>query len=360
MCIFPAALLNAQVKNIVAKDSTAAMQKIADDVYVIIHENASDEWPHGNTGVIVGEDGILVVDACYLPSRAKADIALIRSISSKPVKYLVYTHWHMDHNNGGIEYKNAFPSIQIISERQTAEFIEINSTWWDKYSTVPGSKRIASDKELEDELAIGKDTVTGKPFSPEETARRKKVIAQRQNEKKELADLTVVKPNRVFDGKLILALGKKQIVLRDNGRANSLHDVTIYIPGEKILFTGDLVVQDPLPYVGASYPAYWLPVLDTLIKMNAGIIVPGHGPVMYNYDYINKIKNFFQEVSRRAGVALSEGQDRDAFIASLNLDEYRTGVWQKSAAAPDDDWNYTISTLAFRMWNTIRGQEPGK
>ena len=50
---------------VVAKDSTASMQKVADGVYVIIHEHATDEWPHGNTGVVVGDNSVFVIDACY-------------------------------------------------------------------------------------------------------------------------------------------------------------------------------------------------------------------------------------------------------------------------------------------------------
>ena len=87
--VFSSAPADAQVK-----DSTARMERIAAGVYVIIHDNATDEWPHGNTGVIVGDDGVFVLDATYLPSRARADIALIKSVTPKPVRYLAYTHWH--------------------------------------------------------------------------------------------------------------------------------------------------------------------------------------------------------------------------------------------------------------------------
>src|SRR5678815_3330903 len=106
---FLAAPLQAQVR-----DDGARMERVADGVYVIIHDNATDEWPHGNTGVIVGQDAVAVIDATYLPSRARADIALIRRVTPKPVRYLIYTHWHFDHNNGGIAYREAFPAVVVI------------------------------------------------------------------------------------------------------------------------------------------------------------------------------------------------------------------------------------------------------
>src|SRR5688500_1303955 len=82
------------------RDAGARIERVADGVYAIIHENATEEWPHGNTGVVIGDGGVLVIDAAYLPSRAKADIALIRSVTKLPVRWLVMSHWHFDHNNG--------------------------------------------------------------------------------------------------------------------------------------------------------------------------------------------------------------------------------------------------------------------
>src|SRR5262245_3767601 len=73
------------------RDAGARMERIGERVYAIIHDDATEEWPHGNTGVIVGDTGVLVIDATYLPSRARADIALIRSVTDQPVRYLAYT-----------------------------------------------------------------------------------------------------------------------------------------------------------------------------------------------------------------------------------------------------------------------------
>jgi glyoxylase-like metal-dependent hydrolase (beta-lactamase superfamily II) len=100
------------------RDESARLEQVGDGVYAIIHDDATDEWPHGNTGVVVGEHSVLVVDATYLPSRARSDIALIRAITDKPIRYLAYTHWHFDHNNGAIAYREAYPGLAIVSERE--------------------------------------------------------------------------------------------------------------------------------------------------------------------------------------------------------------------------------------------------
>lgn len=63
------------------KANGARMQRIGNNVYAIIHDNATNQWPHGNTGVIIGNDAVMVVEACYLPSMAREDIRLVRSVT---------------------------------------------------------------------------------------------------------------------------------------------------------------------------------------------------------------------------------------------------------------------------------------
>ena len=137
-------------------DAGAHMEAVAPGVYAIIHRDATDEWPHGNTGVVVGENGLLVIDSTYLPSRARADIALIRKLTEQPVRYLVNTHWHFDHNNGAIAYREAYPGLQVISESETRNFIELNAQWWARMSTAPNSARRKALSELEAQLSAGK------------------------------------------------------------------------------------------------------------------------------------------------------------------------------------------------------------
>jgi glyoxylase-like metal-dependent hydrolase (beta-lactamase superfamily II) len=341
---------------VVAKDSTALMQKLATGVYVIIHENATDEWPHGNTGVIVGDDAVFVVDACYLPSRARADIKMIRSVTKKPVNYLGITHWHFDHNNGLIAYLDSFPSIQIISERRSANYIEINSTWWARSSARANSTKKNILAASEKELAAGKDTGTGIPFSNEEIIKKKKLIAQRKNELYELSDLKVIRPNKLFDKELKIQLGNREVIIKDWGKANSTHDVTFYLPPEKILFAGDIIVQAPIPYTFESWPISWIETLEQIEKMPLRMIVPGHGPVLNDFSYTKLLRDFFGSAIIKAKRALADGLTLNELKANANFNEFRKGVWKKSEEAPDEDWNAITNALIERAWRCVRGQ----
>jgi glyoxylase-like metal-dependent hydrolase (beta-lactamase superfamily II) len=325
-----------------ASDGGARMLRIADNVFVIEHADATDEWPHGNTGVIVGQASVFVIDSGYLPSRARADIALIRRVTGKPVRFLMTTHWHFDHNNGSIAYVEAFPGVTLLAERNTARWIELNQEYWKALSTAPASSRRESLAKLEADV----DGPAGE-----------RVIAKRRAELEELATLKVVVPTQLFDGRLSMDFEGTRIEIEDRGRANSPNDATVWLPEERILFAGDILVRSPLPYVGASWPVGWATVLRDLEALPASAIVPGHGPVLADHAYTRAMRELMEatlervEKLVRAGRSLAEVQDE------LDLDDVRKRVPEWSGpAVSDEDWTYTRRTLAERAFMGLRGQ----
>ena len=332
-CLTPA--VAAAAIEVAASDAGARMLRLADNVFVIEHDDATDEWPHGNTGVIVGQTGLFVIDSCYLPSRARADIALIRRVTDKPVRFLMTTHWHFDHNNGASAYRDAFPGVTLLAERNTARWIELNQQYWKALSTSPGSARREALATLKDEA----------------------VIAKRRAELAELETLEVVAPTQLFDGRMSLDFEGTPIEIEDRGRANSPNDATIWLPRERILFAGDILVRSPLPYVGASWPVHWVSVLRDLEAVPAAAIVPGHGPVQADHAYTRSVRELLEatlervEALVRAGRSLAEVQDM------LALDDLRQRVpdWNGPLVSADD-WTYTRRTLAERAFMGVRGQ----
>jgi cyclase len=335
-------------------DATAKMERVADGVYAILHDDATDAWPHGNTGVVIGNDAVLVIDSTYLPSRAKADIALIREVTTKPVRYLVMTHWHFDHNNGNSVYRDAFPGLAIISDTQTRDWIDINSTWWPKMSTAPDSDRRAQLTRMEKELASGVDE-KGAAKTEEEKRALAKAIPQRKAELAELAALVVAPPNTTFAKALRLDLGGRRVELRDMGRANSPHDTIIWLPEEKILFTGDIVVQSPLPYVGASWPVQWVEVLRQLESMPAAAIVPGHGPVLRDHTYVARLRRMFEDALAKVTAMIREGKTLAQIQAAIDLSAHRKAFapWESEGEAT---WKTNTDVLVERVWRGVRGQ----
>jgi len=362
---FAAVALAAAVSAIVAEpvasdhidfDDGARVTRLAENVFVIEHDDATDEWPHGNTGVIVGRSGVFVIDSCYLPSRARADIELIRRITDKPVRFLMTTHWHFDHNNGAIAYREAFPDVTLIAERNTARWIELNQHNWRRLSTAPDSARRAALATLEAELARGA-AEDGTVFSDAERARRTGVIARRHEELHELETLEVVTPTLLFDNLLSLDFEGIRIEMQNRGPANSPNDATIWLPRKRVLFAGDILVHSPLPYVGASWPVHWARVLSEIEAIPIAALVPGHGPVMKDHGYTRAVRELIEVALTRVEALVREGRSLAQVPDELDLDDVRARIpdWNGPAVS-DADWDYTRRTLAERAFVGIRGQ----
>jgi cyclase len=341
--------------NKVVRGNNCYLEQITKGVYAIIHENATDEWPHGNTGVIIGEQDVMVIDACYLPGMAREDIRLIKTVTNKPVKFLAFTHWHFDHNNGAIAYKETFPDITVISERESQKYIELNGVWWSQMCVAPNSTKRTSLADKEKALSSGVNDM-GQPYSAAELDNLRKVIAQRKNELVELNGLKIVTPDKTFSGTMTIDLGKKKVVLTDYVRANSPHDVAFYMPDDQVLFTGDMLVQSPLPYVGASWPVTWAAHLHELEKITVTALVPGHGPVQRDHAYTKLMREFLESAAQQTEKMIREGKTLEQIQKSIDLSAFKRGPWKGDTQEFKEDWTHNSNALVERLWRCIRGQ----
>lgn len=343
---------------VVAQDSTARLEVVAKDIYLIRHANATDEWPHSNTGIIIGDMGVMIIDATYLPSRAAADIALLKKITNKPVLYLAITHWHMDHTNGAGVYKNAYPDMSIVSEKENADFIELNQAYWSNFSNAPMSPRLQSLKKLEEETASKRDA-EGRTLTPQQIEENEKFIALRKSELQELKTLTPIRPDKTFEGMIKLNLGNREVILQDWGRANSPHDVSIYVPDGKVLFTGDMLVQTDdgnYPFVGASWPVQWEKVLTQIGEIPATLIVPGHGAIQHDHNYLLQMRELLHAANTETATLVRQGFSLEEIQKRVKLEKFQTGCWDTKDTAVRSEWSLIIKTLVDRCFKGVRGQ----
>lgn len=313
-----------------ARDATARMEKVGDGVYAILHDHATRDWPsgtmqwpHSNVGVIVGDDAVLVVDSDYLPSRARADIALIRTVTDKPVKYLVNTHWHGDHTHGNGVYRAMFPNLTIVGARANRAFIVVNQARYPKQLARPTSAQHKTLAVLEPILASGRDT-SGRTLTTDERKRLGAIVAQLHNELVEIARVEVAPPTLLFDDDFDLYLGTRHVVLHNWGRGNSPADVTAYVPDAKVLFTGDIMVY-PVPFTGASYPTLWIDVLKGIEQIPVSSMVPGHGAVQHDHNYTRRLRALMETATSRMDSMFQSGLPRDSAQKVLDLNDLRDG-----------------------------------
>jgi cyclase len=271
--------------------------KLADGIYAIVHKDVSDDWPQGNTVVVVGDRGVLVVDACLLPSSAREDVAEIRRLTSKPVRYLVNTHWHIDHNGGNSAYTEAFPDVEVVAHAETQRIMNavnpvVAAGWVDPNGAL--AQQIA---ELERSLASGNGE-DGKPLSVDAREALPERIAARKRQVEEYRSFVYRSPTVAFDRELTLDLGNREVQVLHLGRGNTPGDAVVYLPKERILVTGDLLVR-PVPYMRGSYPSEWRRTLRAMAALEADVIVPGHGEVLRDKRYLDDVIALLESVLRQ-------------------------------------------------------------
>jgi cyclase len=291
VAIVPASmfLLNGPARASADSVNTAqrTVTKLADGVYVIRHKDAPDTFPQGNTTVVIGESGVLVVDSCYLPSTAREDIAQIKQWTNLPVRYVFNTHWHMDHNYGNAAYAETFPGLTIVAQAQTAKMMALR----EPAELTDYQKGIAAYQRQFD---TGKDAA-GQPLSELGKADLKTAIAGSAAVWKEFQNLKPRYPDLTFEHELDLDLGGRTVELKFLGRGNTSGDSVAYLPKEKILATGDLV-DHPVPYLGGGFPAEQISTLERLKAIDADILVPGHGDVLHGKEYVQLEIDFLTAV----------------------------------------------------------------
>jgi cyclase len=130
--------------------------------------------------------------------------------------------------------------------------------------------------------------------------------------------------------------------------------VTIYLPEEKILFGGDILVQSPLPYTGSSWPVPWIRVLRDIEAIPIAALVPGHGPVMRDHAYTRQVRELMETVVARVDALVRQGKTLEQIQAGIELDDLRRPPW--NGADDDEDWKVTVNALVERAWRGVRGQ----
>ncbi len=193
-----------------------------------------------NTGIVIGDDAVLVADTQATPAMAADVIRRIREVTDKPIKYVVLTHYHAVRVLGASAYM-AEGGQQILASQDTYDLI-VERGEADKASEIGRFPRLFRNVE----------TVP--------------------------AGMTW--PTLTFTGKLTLWLGKLEVQLLQLGRGHTKGDTVVWLPGEKTLLSGDLVEFDATPYAGDAYFSDWPQTLQNIAALKPSALVPGRGPAL--------------------------------------------------------------------------------
>lgn len=193
---------------------------------------------HSNNGWIVLADFVLVIEANF-PSGARVVMPKIRETSDKPVRFAFNTHHHGDHAYG-------------------------NQLWADAGATI-----VANEGALAEMKSAETGFFGGPPGRWEDAAKKRPDVAETK----------LKPPTLLFPRELIFDDGQRRVELRWLGVAHTKGDGFVWLPREKILFTGDACVNGPHNYLADGDVGEWIKTLDAAIRLGAEKVVPGHGPL---------------------------------------------------------------------------------
>ncbi len=214
-------------------EKKASFTKLSENAYAYTTEGDP------NSGVIIGDNAVMVIDATATPVMAQSLIACIRSVTDKPIKYVVLSHYHAVRVLGASAYFNE-GATEIIASRGTYDLI-----------VERGAQDMQSEIERFPRLFNAVDSIPGLTW-----------------------------PTMVFERELTLHLGKLEVKLMHIGAGHTKGDTIAWIPSQRICFSGDLVEYNAGVYTGDAQLEEWPSTLDALAQLKPAKLVPGRGPAL--------------------------------------------------------------------------------
>jgi len=207
-----------------------------------------------NTGVIVGDDGVMVIDAQATPLMAREVIRRIRKVTSKPIKYVVLSHYHAVRVLGA----SAFRAGQIIASEATRDLIRER-----------GRQDMKSEIGRFPRLFRGAETIPGLTW-----------------------------PTLTFSGEMTLRMGELEVKIIHAGAGHTAGDTIVWVPSQRVLFSGDLVEYEAGVYTGDAHLEVWPRTLERLRKLKARALVPGRGRALTTPAACEKAIRYTQQFVR--------------------------------------------------------------
>lgn len=253
-------------------EKKVSWDKLSDNAYAYTAEGDP------NTGVIIGDDGVIIVDATATPVAAQGVIRKVREVTDLPIKYVILTHYHAVRVLGATGYRDEGLQ-QIIASQDTRDLI-----------VERGQQDMESEIGRFPRLFQAVESVPGLTW-----------------------------PTLTFQGEMTLWLGRLEVRIKQIGRGHTKGDTIVYLPSQKICFSGDLVEADAACYTGDAYLADWPQTLMNLQTMGFEKLVPGRGPSLTSPEQVarglNYTRDFVFTLYRCAQQAVAQGMGLKAAMA---------------------------------------------
>ncbi len=331
------------------------VRKLADGVYGFIWTDPLADPIEGNSLFVVNDHDVLVVDAGLFPSSTRLMVAELQKITPKPVRYVVNTHFHDDHNNGNFVYREIWPGVEFIAQRDTREDI-LEKVIRARPDDIRGLKE--NFDRYTRWLAEGRDD-NGKAL---DSARTKRVEAVRDLYERSAREYATVKdapPELTFTDSLVLRMGARTVILLWLGRGNTRGDAVIYLPAEGIAAIGDLLVY-PVPFAFGSYFREWIATLGRLDSLPAGILFPGHGQPYTDREYLHRVRGLLSGLVAGVDSAVASGAGLEETVKRVTLPAWREKFAMGDARKEAAFDQFFLAPAVERAWHQARYDAEGQ
>ena len=260
-----------------------SFDKLSDHAYAYTAEGDP------NTGIIIGDDAVMVIDTQATPVMAQDVIRRIREVTDKPIQYVLLSHYHAVRVLGA----SAYGAEHIIASEDTRDLI-VERGQFDKDSEIGRFPRLFQNVEsVPDGLTW---------------------------------------PTMTFNQKMTLWLGKLEVQILQLGRGHTKGDTVAWLPREKILFSGDLVEFDATPYAGDAYFRDWPQTLDNIAALKPEKLVPGRGAALQTPAQVQAglagTRAFISDLYESVKESAAKGEDlRKVYEATFAKLQPKYGHW---------------------------------
>jgi cyclase len=329
--------------------------EVAPGVHAFVFDNALGDQGSvdGTAVVIINEDDVVVVDAQWSPTTARRVIAEIKRLTPNPVRYVINTHWHGDHWFGNQAYREAFPGVEFIAHRNT--LIDAQEKELSGFAEFRNKGLPDLISQYEGALKRSVRRLDGKPYTAADSALMMKSIAAFKWALAAQAETNPLLPTLTITDSLILTRGDREIVIRHLGRGNTRGDLSVWLPKERVLVMGDLLVN-PAPYSFFSYLGEWRNTLGMLRTLPATTVIPGHGPVQRDWTYFDLFRELLHTTLQQAKDAVAKGLDLEATRKAVDLTQMRERFSKGDPAVARAFDSFFITPAVERAWLEARGE----
>lgn len=294
-----------------ASISLFQIEKVADGVYAALAR--PQVLTNCNAAIFVNSRDVLVVDAHSKPSAAAALIAQIKTdITTKPVRYLVNSHFHWDHTQGDAAYKAGGGKMDIIASDTTKQLMTQLSRNRLQESLDGVPKQI---DEVETHLA--------KAASNADQERYGDLIRQLKAYQTEMKSYTLEMPTITFAKSHVIQDAAGDLHIEFHGRAHTAGDVAVFSPRKRVVASGDVIIGF-LPNIADGYPRPWPATINSVGQLAFDHIIPGHGPVHHDRARMTQMRNYIEELTGRVEEGKKAGQPLAELQKTLSMASIKT------------------------------------